>query len=199
VDAAAERVAELVHITGGGAFVLTTSLRSMRLLHGKLRQRLNGAPLFLQGEMPKAALVSAFRAAGNAVLVATSSFWEGVDVPGRALRLVVLEKIPFPVPSDPIVQARSLALDREGKNAFMDYHVPSAALTLKQGFGRLIRSGSDAGIVALLDERIHRRGYARRLLASLPKTQRASELSDVEAFWRTFRDEDAPALAQEHA
>ncbi|HEY6557266.1 MAG TPA: ATP-dependent DNA helicase [Polyangiaceae bacterium] len=193
-DAAAERIAELVRITGGGAFVLTTSVRSMRLLHAKLRQRLGGEALFLQGEMPKAALVSSFRAAGDAVLVATSSFWEGVDVPGRALRLVVLEKIPFPVPSDPIVQARSLALDREGRNSFMEYHVPSAALTLKQGFGRLIRSSSDAGIVALLDERVHRRGYARRLLSSLPKTQRAFELGEVERFWQAFAG-DAPETA----
>ena len=195
-DAAADRIAELVRITGGGAFVLTTSLRSMRLLHAKLRQRLRATPLLLQGEMPKAALVGAFRAAGDAVLVATSSFWEGVDVPGRALRLVVLEKIPFPVPSDPIVQARSLALDREGRNSFMDYHVPSAALTLKQGFGRLIRSSEDAGIVALLDERVHRRGYARRLLASLPKTQRAFELGEVELFWQTFC-EASPAVVSE--
>jgi ATP-dependent DNA helicase DinG len=144
--------------------------------------------------MPKAALVSSFRAAGDAVLVATSSFWEGVDVPGRALRLVVLEKIPFPVPSDPIVQARSLALDREGRNSFMEYHVPSAALTLKQGFGRLIRSSSDAGIVALLDERVHRRGYARKLLSSLAKTQRAFELGEVERFWQAFAG-DAPLTA----
>jgi ATP-dependent DNA helicase DinG len=198
-DAAAERIAELVRITGGGAFVLTTSLRSMRLLHEKLRQRLPGKRLLLQGEMPKPALVSSFRAAGDAVLVATSSFWEGVDVPGRALRLVVLEKIPFPVPSDPIVQARSLALDREGRNSFMDYHVPSAALTLKQGFGRLIRSSSDAGIVALLDERVHRRGYARRLLASLPKTQRAFDLVEVERFWQRFSEEPGASALQEQS
>lgn len=183
IDASAERIAELIAITGGGAFVLTTSLRSMRELHARLRVRLPGREPLLQGAAPKSALISAFRAAGDAVLVATISFWEGVDVPGRALRLVVLEKIPFAVPSDPVIRARSQAIESEGGNPFIDYHVPAAAIALKQGFGRLIRSSSDAGIVALLDERVHRKGYGKRLLQALPPARRTDSLEAVHAFW----------------
>jgi len=182
-EASAERIAELVAITHGGCFVLTTSIRSMNALHAMLAKKLPGRRLFVQGAAPKAALISAFRAAGDAVLVATMSFWEGVDVPGRALRLVVLEKIPFLVPSDPVVQARSQELERAGENPFMRLHVPAAAITLKQGFGRLIRSHRDAGIVALLDPRIHQKGYGARLLVALPPAGRATELSEVRQFW----------------
>jgi len=180
---AGERIAELIEITRGGCFVLTTSLRSMNALYAILSKRLPGRRLFVQGAAPKAALISAFRAAGDAVLVATMSFWEGVDVPGRALRLVVLEKIPFLVPNDPVVQARSQELERAGENPFMRLHVPAAAITLKQGFGRLIRTRDDAGIVALLDPRVHQKGYGQRLLAALPPAGRTAELSEVRSFW----------------
>ena len=163
--------------------MLTTSLRSMNALHARLSRRLPGCRVFVQGAAPKAALISAFRAAGDAVLVATMSFWEGVDVPGRALRLVVLEKIPFLVPNDPVVQARSLELEKAGENPFMRLHVPAAAITLKQGFGRLSRTRDDAGIVALLDPRIHQKGYGARLLAALPPAGRTTELADVRRFW----------------
>jgi len=183
VDCAAARIEELVRMTEGGAFVLTTSIRSMQLLHAALKVRLLPLPVWIQGEAPKSELLQRFRAHAGAVLVATSSFWEGVDVPGRALRLVVLEKIPFFVPTDPLVRARSLALEAEGKNPFMDYIVPAAAITLKQGFGRLIRNRTDAGIVALLDGRLHRRGYGQRLLRSLPPAKRTHELEAVKRFW----------------
>jgi ATP-dependent DNA helicase DinG len=184
--AAADRIAELCRITRGGCFVLTTSVRSMRALHALLRERLPLSRLLLQGEGSKAALISAFRADGNAVLVATMSFWEGVDVPGQALRLVVLEKIPFAVPTDPVVMARSRVLEEQGKKPFIDLHVPAAALTLKQGFGRLIRSRSDRGIVTLLDERVHRRGYGRLLLDALPPARRTHELESVRDFWSSL-------------
>lgn len=183
VETAGERIAELIEITQGGCFVLTTSLRSMNALYAMLAKRLPGRRLFVQGAAPKAALISAFRAAGDAVLVATMSFWEGVDVPGRALRLVVLEKIPFLVPTDPVVQARSEELERAGENPFMRLHVPAAAITLKQGFGRLIRTRDDAGIVALLDPRVHQKSYGSRLLAALPPAGRTSELAEVRRFW----------------
>ena len=183
VETAGERIAELIEITHGGCFVLTTSLRSMNALYAMLARRLPGRRLFVQGAAPKAALISAFRAAGDAVLVATMSFWEGVDVPGRALRLVVLEKIPFLVPTDPVVQARSQELERAGENPFLRLHVPAAAITLKQGFGRLIRTRDDAGIVALLDPRVHQKGYGSRLLAALPPAGRTTELSEVRRFW----------------
>jgi ATP-dependent DNA helicase DinG len=187
VASAAERSAQLIEGCDGGAFVLTTSLRSMHAIHRALEPRLQGRALLLQGQAPKAALIERFRVEGNAVLVATLSFWQGVDVPGAALRLVVLEKAPFPVPSDPIVEARSRSLREAGESPFTRLHLPLAQLTLKQGFGRLIRSESDYGVVALLDGRVHRRGYGRRLLEGLPPARRVSELDAVQAFWQAMR------------
>jgi ATP-dependent DNA helicase DinG len=184
--AAAERIAELVAMTDGGAFVLCTSTRAMKSLHARLRGRVGDHPLLLQGERPKHMLLSRFRASERAVLVATMSFWEGVDVPGWALRLVVLDKIPFAPPNDPVVAARSARVDREGGNGFSQYAVPSAAMTLKQGFGRLIRTQRDAGVVAILDGRIVRRGYGRILLASLPPARRVRRLDDLRAFWASI-------------
>ena len=181
-EACADRVVELVAITGGGAFVLCTSNRAMRSLRSALEQRVPG-PLLVQGEAPKHVLLDRFRASGAAVLVATLSFWEGVDVPGHALRLVVLDKIPFAVPSDPIVAARCARIEAEGGNPFTQYSVPSAAITLKQGFGRLIRTKKDAGLVALLDSRAVKKGYGRSLLASLPPARRVRTLEDVRDFW----------------
>jgi ATP-dependent DNA helicase DinG len=181
-DAAVERIVDLVGVTGGGAFVLCTSTRAMRRLHSALSKRLD-ALILVQGEAPKHVLLDRFRLHEDAVLVATMSFWEGVDVPGRALRLVVIDKIPFAVPTDPLVAARCAQLEREGGNAFAQYSVPSAAITLKQGFGRLLRTQKDAGIVAILDRRVVTRGYGRALLASLPPARRHSHLEDIRAFW----------------
>jgi ATP-dependent DNA helicase DinG len=194
-ERAAARVAELVRLVGGGAFVLTTSLRSMRAFHQRLRELAPGFRLLLQGDAPKATLLGAFRAAGDAVLVATTSFWEGVDVPGRALRLVVLEKVPFAVPTDPIVRARAEVLEAEGKNPFMHLHVPAAAIALKQGFGRLIRTRRDTGIVALLDERVHKKGYGRILLEALPPAARTDDLAAVQRFWARHETGDEPSEA----
>jgi ATP-dependent DNA helicase DinG len=182
LDKAAGRIVELVELTHGGAFVLTTSLRSMRALHRLLSPRLHGRRSFVQGQAPKPALLSAFRADGRAVLVATMGFWEGVDIAGSALRLVVLEKVPFAVPSDPLLQARAARVEAEGKSPFAELSVPAAAIALKQGFGRLVRSAEDTGIVALLDRRVLRRGYGARLLGALPASRRAHHMSDVCAF-----------------
>jgi len=193
-DAAADRIGELLKITGGGAFILCTSNRAMRSIHGRLAGRID-LPLLMQGERPKHVLLSRFRSIGHAVLVATMSFWEGVDVPGWALRLVVLDKIPFAPPNDPVVAARCARIDRDGGSGFAQYSVPSAAMTLKQGFGRLIRSQRDAGIVAILDSRIARRGYGRMLLASLPPALRVRDLGELEAFWRGFAAEMAPGAS----
>lgn len=193
--AAARRVRELVHAAGGGAFVLTTSTRAMRALHALLREHLGGEgapPLLVQGELPKHALLERFRALGDAVLVATLGFWEGVDVPGRALRLVVLDKIPFAVPTDPLVRARSAHIEAEGGNPFVEYHVPLASITLKQGFGRLLRSAGDHGVVALLDGRAVTKGYGRRLLAALGPVPRTSDLGDVERFFARFEGAAPP-------
>jgi ATP-dependent DNA helicase DinG len=186
--AATDRIVELVTLTGGGAFVLCTSTRAMKGFHAALRGRVRG-PLLVQGERPKHMLLSRFRASGKAVLVATMSFWEGVDVPGWALRLVVLDKIPFAPPNDPVVQARCARIDREGGSGFAQYSVPSAAMTLKQGFGRLIRTQKDAGIVALLDRRITKRGYGRMLLAALPPARRAKNMEELRAFWGSIAPE----------
>jgi ATP-dependent DNA helicase DinG len=183
-ERAAERVAELIEITGGGAFVLTTSHKTLQVLARLLPKKLKGKRLLVQGSRPKAALTQSFRADGDAVLLATQSFWEGVDVPGRALRLVVLEKIPFAVPTDPVMVARSRELEAAGESPFMKLSVPAAAIALKQGFGRLIRTQRDVGIVALLDERVHRRGYGKLILSGLPPAVRTDALEDVRSFWR---------------
>jgi len=183
-ERAAERVAELISITSGGAFVLTTSHRTLQQLARLLPPKLQGKRVLVQGSRPKGALIQAFRADGNAVLLATQSFWEGVDVPGHALRLVVLEKIPFAVPTDPVMVARGRELEAAGESPFMKLAVPAAAIALKQGFGRLIRTQRDVGIVALLDERVHRRGYGKLILGALPPAQRTDELADVRAFWQ---------------
>jgi len=182
-EAAAERARELAAVTGGGAFVLCTSTRAMRTFHEALAR---DREVLLQGAAPKHVLLDRFRAHGDAVLVATMSFWEGVDVPGRALRLVILDKIPFAVPSDPVVAARSAKIEVEGGNPFTQYAVPAAAITLKQGFGRLLRSAQDAGIVALLDRRAARRGYGRALLESLPPARRIRTLDAVRDFWQSI-------------
>jgi ATP-dependent DNA helicase DinG len=187
-EAAAARAVELIEITGGGAFVLCTSVRSMRSMYSRIsRARAESGgkwgPLLVQGEKPKSLLLSQFRAAEHAVLVATMSFWEGVDVPGHALRLVVLDKIPFAVPSDPIVAARCELIEREGLNAFYKYSVPTAAISLKQGFGRLLRNETDYGLVALLDRRALTKPYGRALLQSLPPARQLRTLGEVQKFW----------------
>jgi ATP-dependent DNA helicase DinG len=140
--------------------------------------------VFVQGSAPKGVLLDRFRRDGNAVLFATASFWEGVDVPGDALRLVVIDKLPFDVPSDPLVAARCARIEENGGAPFMEYLVPSAALALKQGFGRLVRSRRDHGIVAVLDRRLTTKGYGKVFLASLPPARRCTTREELAAFWR---------------
>jgi ATP-dependent DNA helicase DinG len=182
LDAAEAEITKLIEITGGGAFVLCTSLRMMRALADRLMVRTD-LPVLVQNSAPHPVLLERFRKHGNAVLVATNSFWQGVDVPGDALRLVVIDKLPFDVPSDPLVAARCEQLEAAGEQPFMKYLVPSAALTLKQGFGRLIRSAKDRGIVAILDTRITKKGYGRVFLNSLPPASRCYSLLEVKAFY----------------
>ena len=147
-------------------------------------------PVLVQGQAPKQALLTRFRAAGDAVLFATMSFWEGVDVPGDALRLVIVDKLPFGVPTDPLVAARCDALRDKGVQPFMKYLVPSAALTLKQGFGRLIRSKRDRGVVALLDGRVTQKGYGKAFLRALPPATRCTTLDEVQAAIDAQRRQD---------
>ncbi|MGC2245581.1 MAG: helicase C-terminal domain-containing protein, partial [Terriglobales bacterium] len=136
-----------------------------------------------QGDAPKSALLEEFRLTPNAVLFGTSSFWQGVDVQGEQLSCVIIDRLPFAVPSDPIVAARVKAIDRTGGNAFGDYQVPSAVITLKQGFGRLIRSLHDRGLLALLDNRILKKSYGRVFIDSLPNYTKTTDLRKVEEFF----------------
>ncbi len=167
----------------------------MKAVHARLERsgHVPGA-LFLQGTEPKQRLLERFRAAGNGTLVATMSFWEGVDVPGHALRLVILDKIPFAVPSDPLVMARSAKIEAEGGNAFAQYSVPTAALALKQGFGRLLRTATDYGIVAILDPRMVTRGYGKKLLAGLPPARVIFNLDELAVFYAGASAENPPPV-----
>jgi ATP-dependent DNA helicase DinG len=179
---AADRIRKLLEITRGRAFVLFTSYAQMRDIH----QRLLGEvefPMLLQGDAPKNALLEEFRLTPNCVLFATASFWQGVDVQGEQLSCVIIDRLPFAVPSDPVVAARVKAIDAEGGNAFFQYQVPAAVITLKQGFGRLIRSLHDRGLLALLDNRILKKAYGRVFVESLPNYRRTTELGKVEEFF----------------
>ncbi|MBV6416726.1 MAG: putative ATP-dependent helicase DinG [Steroidobacteraceae bacterium] len=161
----------LIEAARGGAFLLFTSHRALGRVADLIRARAEGPleyPILVQGTAPREQLLREFRALGNAVLLGTASFWEGVDVKGEALRLVVIEKLPFASPEDPLVKARIAHLEATGGNAFRDYQLPEAALALKQGVGRLIRSEEDRGVVAICDPRLVSRGYGRVLRASLP-------------------------------
>ena len=179
---AAERIRKLLEITRGRAFVLFTSYAQMNEVH----QRLLGEvefPVLRQGDAPKSALLEEFRLTPNAVLFATSSFWQGVDVQGEQLSCVIIDRLPFAVPSDPVVQARVKAIDADGGNAFFQYQIPAAVITLKQGFGRLIRSLNDRGLLVLLDNRILKKQYGRVFIESLPDYKKTTELRVVEEFF----------------
>jgi ATP-dependent DNA helicase DinG len=181
---AAERIRKLLEVTRGRAFVLFTSYAQMRDIHQRLLGELE-FPMLLQGDAPKSALLEEFRATPNCVLFATSSFWQGVDVQGEQLSCVIIDRLPFAVPSDPVVAARVKAIDAGGGNAFFEYQVPSAVITLKQGFGRLIRSLHDRGLVALLDNRILKKQYGRVFVESLPNYRRTTDLKVVENWFGT--------------
>ncbi|HEX4382892.1 MAG TPA: ATP-dependent DNA helicase [Myxococcales bacterium] len=182
VQAVADELRKLLPITGGRAFALFTSLRNMRAVHALLADELPYQVL-LQGEQPKAQLLKRFREKPS-VLFASQSFWEGVDVQGDALSLVVIDKLPFAPPGEPLVAARIDRMRAQGEDAFFGYQVPQAALALKQGFGRLIRSATDRGIVAVLDARMTRKGYGRIFVDSLPKCRVLRDPTEALAFWK---------------
>ena len=185
---AADRIRRLLETTRGRAFVLFTSYAQMNEIHQRLLSELD-FPLLLQGDAPKTALLEEFRLTPNAVLFATASFWQGVDVQGEQLSCVIIDRLPFAVPSDPVVAARVKAIDAEGGNAFFQYQVPSAVITLKQGFGRLIRSLHDRGLLALLDNRILKKAYGRVFVESLPNYRKTTEMQVVEEFFGVNRRE----------
>ncbi len=182
VAAAAKTIERVLRITHGRAFCLFTSYNQMRTLHDLLLPVLD-FPLLLHGTAPRKALLEEFRSTPNSVLFGTSSFWQGVDVQGEALSCVIIDRLPFAVPSDPVVQARMRAIEESGGRPFFDYQVPEAVLTLKQGFGRLIRSLEDRGVLVLLDPRITRQRYGQVFLQSLPPYRVTNTISDVEAFF----------------
>jgi ATP-dependent DNA helicase DinG len=179
---AAERIRKLLEITHGRAFVLFTSYAQMNDIYQRLLGELE-FPMLRQGDAPKSALLEEFRLTPNAVLFATSSFWQGVDVQGEQLSCVIIDRLPFAVPSDPVVAARVKAIDADGGNAFFQYQVPAAVITLKQGFGRLIRSLHDRGLLVLLDNRILKKQYGQVFIESLPNYKKTTDLGVVEKFF----------------
>jgi ATP-dependent DNA helicase DinG len=182
IPAAAEAIRQLTAITGGRAFVLCTSIRNMQALHAASRDL--PYPLLIQGERPKGRLLQAFREEPS-VLFATQSFWEGVDVPGDPLSLVIIDRLPFAPPNDPVTAARVRTLEEQGKSGFGELQVPAAALALKQGFGRLIRTREDRGLVAILDRRLVSRSYGRAFLATLPECPLCRTIAEARAWWES--------------
>ena len=173
---------DLAHAADGGMFVLFTSHAALKAAAVRAREVLgNKWPLLVQGEGNRDLLLRRFRDAGNAILLGTDTFWEGVDVPGRALRALVLTKLPFKVPSEPITAARLERLTEQGEDGFSGYLLPHAALKLKQGFGRLIRSRADVGVVVLMDPRVLKKRYGQQVLDGLPRAEQ------VTGSWRHVR------------
>ncbi|MFN0108619.1 MAG: ATP-dependent DNA helicase [Blastocatellia bacterium] len=181
-EAAANEIVKLLIASRGRAFVLCTSNAQMKTLRDMVEYRID-YPVLMQGEGSRSGILDRFRETPNAVLFATASFWQGVDVRGEALSCVIIDKLPFAVPSDPVIAARQRYLDNHGGNSFADYSVPAAVISLKQGIGRLIRSATDRGVLSILDPRIVTKGYGQNFLKSLPPARVTRKIEDVEHFF----------------
>lgn len=196
-DAVVDAAWPAIVAAGGRAFVLCTSLKAMRRIHELLKDKLDAAglelPLLLQGEGSRTELLDRFRRLGNAILVASQSFWEGVDVRGEALSLVVIDKLPFAPPDDPVLSARIEHLKKQGRNAFFEYQLPRAVISMKQGAGRLIRAETDRGVLMICDPRLVEKQYGKAVWRSLPPMRRSRNLADVEAFFETVPQEETHA------
>ena len=178
-----EKSLPLLRLTRGRAFLLFTSHRALRQAAELIRSVLD-YPVLVQGAAPRTELLETFRESANAVLLGTSSFWEGVDVRGQSLSCVIIDKLPFAAPDDPVLSARLARMEEQGRNAFMEYQLPEAALTLKQGIGRLLRDKSDYGVLMIGDPRLKTKFYGRIFLDSLPEMTHTTDLKDVEAFFQ---------------
>jgi ATP-dependent DNA helicase DinG len=185
--AVVEAVLPAVGASRGRAFLLFTSLRAMREAQALLAEAFSSRgwdyPLLVQGEGSRSELLERFRALGNAVLIGSQSFWEGVDVRGEALSLVMIDKLPFAPPDDPVLAARIEKINAEGRNAFMEHQLPRAVISLKQGAGRLIRDETDRGVLMICDPRLISKSYGKRIWRSLPPMTRTRDVADVEAFF----------------
>ena len=185
----AEQVTEILKLSKGRGLVLCTSFRGMENLAAHLEQELE-YPVLVQGRGARNALLKSFRETNNSVLVAVASFWEGVDVQGDSLSCVIIDKLPFEVPSDPVIQARIESINEQGGNAFFDFQVPRAVLTLRQGVGRLMRAATDRGVIAIMDVRLFTKGYGRRFRQSLPSSPIVRKLSPIADFFASSSSED---------
>ena len=183
-EAFATAVLPVIKASQGHTFLLFTSHAAMRKAHTLLCDKLS-YPLFLQGNAPRSELLESFRNTKNAVLFGTSSFWQGVDVKGSALSCVIIDKLPFAPPNDPVFQARAEKIKQQGQDPFLSYQIPQAVITLKQGIGRLLRDISDYGVLMICDPRLKSKSYGKHFLASLPDMPQSTEITDVEKFFAT--------------
>ena len=188
-----EHAVPVIKASAGRAFFLFTSYRALNIIAGKLPALID-FPVLVQGEAPRSELLRRFRELGNAVLLGTSSFWEGVDVQGEALSCVIIDKLPFAAPDDPVLKARAEAMEQQARNPFMEYQLPQAVIALKQGVGRLIRDERDRGVLVLCDPRLRGKPYGRLFLASLPPMPRTDRLENVQSFFQQSLHEDDELL-----
>jgi len=181
IPALAERALELIRASGGKTFVLFTSYDTLNRVHRLLDPQLQSYQILKQGELSPTRMIQRFKEKPS-VIFGTSSFWQGVDIPGEALTTVIITKLPFDVPSEPLIEARLEDLRRQSINPFRHYQIPRAIIQLRQGFGRLIRKRTDKGVVAILDSRLARRGYGKQFVDSLPPCSQAQTIAEVETF-----------------
>jgi ATP-dependent DNA helicase DinG len=181
---ATEKIKKILAVIKGYTFVLFTSFQMLDEVYELLKEDVTTLKILRQGDMPRYLLLEEFKKKEGSVLLGTSSFWQGVDVPGKALQCVIITKLPFSVPNEPVVEAKMEFLQAQNKNPFLHYQLPQAIILLKQGFGRLIRSQEDKGVVAILDPRLKSRSYGKMFLNSLPQCEITSSLSKVKEFMK---------------